>query len=1618
MERGNVVGKQRLAAVCIVLVLLSPAFVTVAAVRIPDAPTGPHLAKARGLMVTDPRGDEYGPVAIANSHARSGSDYSRAAGHFGLYAGTSAAAVLAEAKSEVLTKTTRASSQVTGLTVLGSVVTAAQVGATVTFLPNGSWTLQGSGVQGLSVLGTPLGSFRQSAEIEVGGVLVRILETSQEAAGCVRVKGLQVITSDGWKVVAGDSTACPSPAAEPRTRGSAFAEGGVEGTTLPLSPYSDTVGVRAVLTWKGEAQSESHIIAPLPLGGHSNVSIVEERAIIGRDVYAKAHVTVEPFSIPDVLELAARVEGDAYAHSNRTSSDSTAVLDQIRLFAGGEQLIVDSADPVTVNLLSDPRDPTTEYGFVHIGEAFNTAGADPSTGENVATATIDVMQIVLHGDRLPAPVPGDVRIRLGFAYVEARAPGIPNMTLKAVATPAITRAGLPVTFDYRVSNTGAAPVDDLRLTDSRAGNVPGCALHSLAYRQFVACSQTRVVDDLDDGGVPATASGFGPEGEPVSASAVAALEIIHPSLDVDVEASPARVHEGEETTFSFTVSNTGDSPLVDVEVDDVTLGLIGSVPSILPGESATLFATASPTVTHLYASRGRGLDETGLPVSDDDTTIVTLIHPAIGVLVDAPSIVHLAEPLAVSYAVLNLGDVPLYSISLRDPFTGASFVVDELPVGAIVPFETSTTAPDASFLLAPHALGQDDTGFEVEARAERAVRVIDSGMALAMGATPAIIRDGGEVVWDYAMTNTGDNQIVEMTLSDRSAGVLVDGLALGPAESVTLERSETATVDTTATADVVGIDEAGSPVAASDSAAVRVIHPSLWVRSEPSASAVRGGSDVTITYTIANLGDAVVDGIAVEDDVFGHVGDVTSLPVGGSATFTIERAVTADIEGVATAGGLDELGLPVEASGTYAIDVQNPSISLLKRADAESVTRGSDVTYEFIATNDGDADLEMIRVDDDHVGAVGAVERLAPGESVVFTVTLPLTATTQNVAIATAGDGLGGFVSSTDTALVVVVELPPVADFTFAPSSTTPGVPVSFTDRSSDPDGTIVAWYWDFGDAGTAAEPDPVHSYASTGEYLVTLVVTDNDGHSAAASSTLTVDEVPPPPNAPPTAAFSSSPGTGEVGSGVLFTDESSDPDGTIVSWQWDFGDGSTSFDPDPTHVFAAAGEYTVTLTVTDDQGSSASTSKTIGIVSPPPPPNAAPLADFDASPTPATTGVPVDFTDLSADSDGIIVSWSWDFGDGASSAAEDPTHAYASSGTFIVTLTVMDDDGATASASQTVTVEEPAPAPNVPPIADFTASPQSAIVGASISFSDMSSDTDGTIVSWQWDFGDGVTSGEMDPTHAFSLPGSFTVTLTVTDDDGASATTSRVVSITNEDDDTCDVSEECGGPLPTEPIDWSGNAPTSTVSILGKGATTIKAGERKGLSVVLTNSGINSRIYGLAVSFAQQAPERVALDPEAPAAVRLTAGDGRVLFEGPVSPRSSTGPFARFDATGEHVYEMETFRLPPEVYLEPGGRLEVTVEIVGGNAPGTGRIVAFLPSTTDAAGDAEARAWDGLNDFTNMFPSRGGWYPLHNSFVGWDDGLSSGRVWKQYSWQPKLTLDAFSKVDLAVTRK
>lgn len=438
---------------------------------------------------------------------------------------------------------------------------------------------------------------------------------------------------------------------------------------------------------------------------------------------------------------------------------------------------------------------------------------------------------------------------------------------------------------------------------------------------------------------------------------------------------------------------------------------------------------------------------------------------------------------------------------------------------------------------------------------------------------------------------------------------------------------------------------------------------------------------------------------------------------------------------------------------------------------------------------------------------------------------------------------------------------------------------IRFTDASSP---LAVTWEWNFGDHSPIdTNQNPAdHTYLLSGTYMVTLVVTSENGCRSSISKNITVST---------TTDLEARYTVNESfqcldGNSFIFTDMSriSTPNHTITAWNWNFGDGITDTIQNPIHTYTQPGTYQVTLRVTESPGGSQSSlTQTVKVLDKPSigeitvlpvcegdylqvripfihwngnsPVNGTWLLDgyiFDpltrpitmadngkllqyslnsscgvstntgtvitVNPTPvadftyAFTGLGrVKFTDASANA----VTWAWNFGDGSPVVNDQnpADHTYALPGTYRVTLTVTSAGGCTASISKDILVYTTTDLE-----AHFNVNQsEQCLSGNNFIFTDISRlTTPGfTISSWRWDFGDGNTDTLQNPTHTYALPGTYQVSLVVTESPGGTRSrtvqTVKVLGIPVITDST--VNPVCEGSylqVVIPAIDWNGNTP------------------------------------------------------------------------------------------------------------------------------------------------------------------------------------------------------------------
>ena len=238
-----------------------------------------------------------------------------------------------------------------------------------------------------------------------------------------------------------------------------------------------------------------------------------------------------------------------------------------------------------------------------------------------------------------------------------------------------------------------------------------------------------------------------------------------------------------------------------------------------------------------------------------------------------------------------------------------------------------------------------------------------------------------------------------------------------------------------------------------------------------------------------------------------------------------------------------------------------------------------------------------------------------------------------------------------------------------------------------------------------------------------------------------------------PVSNFTADRTTINAGGSVQFTDQSTN---NPTSWLWNFGDNTTSTNRNPSHTYSIAGSYSVSLTATNNYGSNNKTASNYITVNPL---GSTPVSNFTADRTTINAGGSVQFTDQSTNNP---TSWLWNFGDNTTSTNRNPSHTYSIAGSYSVSLTATNNYGSNnKTASNYITVN---PLGSTP-VSNFTADRTTINAGGSVQFTDQSTNNP---TSWLWNFGDNTTSTNRNPSHTYSIAGSYSVSLTATNNYGS----------------------------------------------------------------------------------------------------------------------------------------------------------------------------------------------------------------------------------------------------------
>ena len=578
----------------------------------------------------------------------------------------------------------------------------------------------------------------------------------------------------------------------------------------------------------------------------------------------------------------------------------------------------------------------------------------------------------------------------------------------------------------------------------------------------------------------------------------------------------------------------------------------------------------------------------------------------------------------------------------------------------------------------------------------------------------------------FTSTSEADNDITSYEWA-------VDGEQFGTGQEVQ-EQFEPGTYDITLTI----TDEAGNQDSETKQVSVTALEgPTANFTFDP----IQPDVDEDVTFSSTSVpGDADIVSYEwnIDGDTFTGEDVLTAFDTSGTkqATLTVEDS-RGETDSITKDVHVQEL---VGPTANFTFEPINPDVN-------------EDVTFSS-TSEEGDSPITSYEWDIDGETLNG--ESVTKAFDTSGTKQVTLTVEDQN--------GL----TSTITKDVHVQELTgPSANFTFEPTNPDVNEDVTFTSTSTEGDSPIVSYEWSINGESLNGEPVTT-SFQTPGTKQATLTVTDENGLTSSITKDVNVQALEGP-----MANFTFDLDDPTVNEDVTFSSTSMPGDNPINQYEWEI-DGETFTGEEVTTVFEEAGTYSVTLTVTDTEGLKDSQTREITVTS-----LEGPTANFTFDPDDPDVDEQVTFTSTSTEGDGTITSYEWSIDGEQVGTGSTLENTFTSPGTYHVTLLVTDSNGLSDDITRTVTVQA-----LEGPTADFTFDPEQPNVDQDVTFTSTSQEGDSPITDYVWEIDGEDVSTEEEFTTSFDNPGTYDITLTVTDQNDLSDDITKDIHVSEDEEE------------------------------------------------------------------------------------------------------------------------------------------------------------------------------------------------------------------------------------------
>ncbi|MFT4305468.1 MAG: hypothetical protein QM604_01105, partial [Microbacterium sp.] len=680
--------------------------------------------------------------------------------------------------------------------------------------------------------------------------------------------------------------------------------------------------------------------------------------------------------------------------------------------------------------------------------------------------------------------------------------------VKSADVATIDAVGDTITYTFTVTNSGNVTVDTVAIDEtsfSGTGELSAitCAATTLAPEESTSCTATYTVtqDDIDAGEITntAVATGTDPSDVTVTSNEDDAEVIADQSASLslvksaDVETVDA---VGDTVTYTFTVTNTGNVTVDDIAIGETAFSGSGTLSDIecdattlAPAESTDCTATYTVTqddidageITNTAVATGTDPSEETVTSNEDDAVVTADQSPALTLVktADVETVDEAGDTVTYTFTVTNSGNVTVSDIAISETAFSGTGTLSDVECDA-----TSLASGESTDCTATYTVTQDDvdageiTNTAVATGTDPNVATVTSNeddavvtaeqspeLSLVKSADVAAVTAAGDAVtYTFAVTNTGNVTVTGLAISETAfsgSGTLsdieCDATTLAPGESTDCTATYTVTQDDidageiTNTAVATGTDPSEGTVTSNESDAEITADQTtglVLVKTASVATVDEAGDTITYTFTVTNVGNVTITGLAIAETAFSGTGTLsaiecvaTTLAPAASTSCTATYTVTQDdvdageITNAAVATGTDPNAATVTSNEDDAevTAEQSPELTLVKTADADTVDAAGDtITYTFTVTNTGNVTVSDIAIDETAFSGSGtlsdiecAASVVAPGESTDCTATYTVTqddvdaGEITNAAVATGTDPNGETVTSEEDDAVV-----------------------------------------------------------------------------------------------------------------------------------------------------------------------------------------------------------------------------------------------------------------------------------------------------------------------------------------------------------------------------------------------------------------------------------------------------------------------------------------------------------------------------------------------------------------------------------------------------------------------